>query len=105
MPTTREAFQQAATGKTAKAPLDTAVAFSRNLGWKIRKEQEALGPKRIEIAATGGVYSSHLVTLTPLEIGGGFGRRRGRGKRKSGAERDVGGGSEVVLALDRSCSC
>jgi molybdopterin/thiamine biosynthesis adenylyltransferase len=44
-------------------------AFSRNIGWLTRAEQQALRGKRIAIAGLGGVGGSHLLTLTRLGIG------------------------------------
>jgi molybdopterin/thiamine biosynthesis adenylyltransferase len=48
---------------------DYHEAFSRNLGWVTRTEQEVLRNKRIAIAGMGGVGGSHLLTLTRLGIG------------------------------------
>jgi molybdopterin/thiamine biosynthesis adenylyltransferase len=44
-------------------------AFSRNLGWLTREEQEILRFKRVAIAGLGGVGGSHLLTLARLGIG------------------------------------
>ncbi len=44
-------------------------AFSRNLGWVTRHEQEILRTKRVAIAGLGGVGGSHLLTLARLGIG------------------------------------
>jgi molybdopterin/thiamine biosynthesis adenylyltransferase/nitroreductase len=44
-------------------------AFSRNLGWLTRNEQEILRFKRVAIAGLGGVGGSHLLTLARLGIG------------------------------------
>lgn len=44
-------------------------AFSRNIGWLTRAEQQALRGKRVAIAGLGGVGGSHLLTLTRLGIG------------------------------------
>lgn len=48
---------------------DYDLAFSRNIGWVTRTEQEILRNKRIAIAGLGGVGGSHLLTLTRLGIG------------------------------------
>lgn len=44
-------------------------AFSRNIGWLTRKEQNQLRHKRVAIAGLGGVGGSHLLTLCRLGIG------------------------------------
>ena len=44
-------------------------AFSRNIGWVTRAEQQALRGKRVAIAGLGGVGGSHLLTLSRLGIG------------------------------------
>lgn len=44
-------------------------AFSRNIGWVTRDEQQALRGKRVAIAGLGGVGGSHLLTLARLGIG------------------------------------
>lgn len=44
-------------------------AFSRNIGWVTRAEQQVLRSKRVAIAGLGGVGGSHLVTLARLGIG------------------------------------
>lgn len=51
------------------ASFDYHKAFSRNIGWVTRKEQEILRGKRIAIAGMGGVGGVHLLTLTRLGIG------------------------------------
>jgi len=48
---------------------DYYSAFSRNIGWITRQEQDILKSKRIAIAGLGGVGGSHLLTLTRLGIG------------------------------------
>ena len=48
---------------------DYQTAFSRNIGWVTRPEQEALRHKRVAIAGLGGVGGGHLLTLTRLGIG------------------------------------
>ena len=58
-----------ADGHPATDAFDYDVAFSRNLGWVTREEQQALRHKRIAIAGLGGVGGLHLVTLTRLGIG------------------------------------
>jgi len=45
------------------------LAFSRNIGWVTRGEQQVLRGKRVAIAGMGGVGGSHLLTLTRLGIG------------------------------------
>lgn len=49
---------------------DYLSAFSRNIGWITREEQQLLRSKRIAIAGLGGVGGSHLLTLTRLGVGG-----------------------------------
>ncbi len=44
-------------------------AFSRNIGWVTRAEQQALRGKRVAIAGMGGVGGVHLLTLARLGIG------------------------------------
>jgi molybdopterin/thiamine biosynthesis adenylyltransferase len=44
-------------------------AFSRNIGWLTRQEQETLRHKRVAIAGLGGVGGIHLLTLCRLGIG------------------------------------
>lgn len=48
---------------------DYAQAFSRNIGWVTRQEQEILRGKRVAIAGMGGVGGVHLLTLARLGIG------------------------------------
>ncbi len=43
-------------------------AFSRNIGWVTRAEQETLRGKRVAIAGLGGVGGVHLLTLVRLGI-------------------------------------
>ena len=50
-------------------PFDHAEAFSRNIGWLTRQEQDALRHKRVAIAGLGGVGGVHLLTLCRLGIG------------------------------------
>ena len=52
-----------------KKTFDYTTAFSRNIGWITRQEQESLKNKCIAIAGLGGVGGSHLITLTRLGIG------------------------------------
>lgn len=51
-------------------PFDYGQAFSRNIGWVTRQEQERLRKKRVAIAGMGGVGGVHLLTLARLGIGG-----------------------------------
>ena len=44
-------------------------AFSRNIGWVTRDEQEALRSRTVAIAGMGGVGGIHLLTLARLGIG------------------------------------
>jgi molybdopterin/thiamine biosynthesis adenylyltransferase len=44
-------------------------AFSRNIGWLTRQEQDQLRHKRVAIAGLGGVGGVHLLTLCRLGIG------------------------------------
>lgn len=44
-------------------------AFSRNIGWITKEEQQILRRKKVAIAGLGGVGGSHLLTLTRLGIG------------------------------------
>jgi molybdopterin/thiamine biosynthesis adenylyltransferase len=44
-------------------------AFSRNIGWLTRQEQDQLRHKRVAIAGMGGVGGIHLLTLCRLGIG------------------------------------
>lgn len=44
-------------------------AFSRNIGWVTRAEQQALRGKCVAIAGLGGVGGVHLLTLARLGIG------------------------------------
>lgn len=44
-------------------------AFSRNIGWLTRQEQDSLRHKRVAIAGLGGVGGNHLLSLTRLGIG------------------------------------
>lgn len=48
---------------------DYQTAFSRNIGWVTREEQEKLRNQRIAIAGMGGVGGVYLLTLTRLGIG------------------------------------
>lgn len=50
-------------------PFDYQTAFSRNIGWVTREEQDTLKCKRIAIAGLGGVGGSHLLTLARLGVG------------------------------------
>ena len=44
-------------------------AFSRNIGWVTRSEQDTLKAKRVAIAGMGGVGGVHLLTLVRMGIG------------------------------------
>jgi molybdopterin/thiamine biosynthesis adenylyltransferase len=48
---------------------DYSTAFSRNIGWVTRDEQEVLRSKRVAIAGLGGVGGLHLLTLARLGVG------------------------------------
>ncbi len=48
---------------------DYKLAFSRNLGWLTKQEQEILRNKRIAIAGMGGGGGEYVITLTRLGIG------------------------------------
>jgi molybdopterin/thiamine biosynthesis adenylyltransferase len=48
---------------------DYSQAFSRNIGWVTREEQERLRNTRVAIAGLGGVGGFHLLTLARLGIG------------------------------------
>lgn len=48
---------------------DYHEAFSRNLGWVTREEQDRLRRCRVAIAGLGGVGGFHLLTLARLGIG------------------------------------
>ncbi|MCM8612265.1 ThiF family adenylyltransferase [Accumulibacter sp.] len=48
---------------------DYEEAFSRNIGWLTRAEQQLLRGKRVAIAGLGGVGGSHLLTLARLGVG------------------------------------
>lgn len=50
-------------------PFSYDEAFSRNIGWVTRPEQQALRGRRVAIAGLGGVGGSHLLTLARLGIG------------------------------------
>jgi len=43
-------------------------AFSRNIGWLTRQEQDSLRHQRVAIAGLGGVGGFHLLTLCRLGI-------------------------------------
>jgi len=44
-------------------------AFSRNIGWVTKDEQQILREKRVAIAGAGGVGGVHLLTLARLGVG------------------------------------
>lgn len=48
---------------------DYNTAFSRNIGWVTKTEQDKLRNARVAIAGMGGVGGIHLLTLTRLGIG------------------------------------
>lgn len=50
-------------------PFNYEEAFSRNIGWLTRQEQDSLRHKRVAIAGLGGVGGVHLLTLCRLGIG------------------------------------
>ena len=50
-------------------PFEHQTAFSRNIGWITRQEQDTLKSKCIAIAGLGGVGGSHLLTLVRLGVG------------------------------------
>jgi len=50
-------------------PFNYDEAFSRNIGWLTRQEQELLRHKCVAIAGLGGVGGVHLLTLCRLGIG------------------------------------
>jgi molybdopterin/thiamine biosynthesis adenylyltransferase len=54
---------------SAMNAFDYDQAFSRNIGWVTREEQEALRHKRVAIGGLGGVGGSHLIVLSRLGIG------------------------------------
>jgi molybdopterin/thiamine biosynthesis adenylyltransferase len=45
------------------------AAFSRNIGWVTKAEQQTLRAKRIAVAGLGGVGGAHLLTLVRLGVG------------------------------------
>ena len=47
---------------------DYHAAFSRNVGWVTRQEQDVLADKRVAIGGLGGVGGSHLLTLARLGV-------------------------------------
>ena len=51
------------------AQFDFYKAFTRNIGWVTRNEQDVLRGKRVAIAGLGGVGGVHLLTLARLGIG------------------------------------
>lgn len=55
--------------QTVAAEFNYDEAFSRNIGWVSRAEQQTLRGKRVAIAGLGGVGGSHLLTLARLGIG------------------------------------
>ena len=75
VPQTPRATPAKSVAPTAAAPADRAPgfpydeAFSRNIGWVTRAEQQILRGKRVAIAGLGGVGGAHLLTLARLGIG------------------------------------
>jgi molybdopterin/thiamine biosynthesis adenylyltransferase len=53
----------------SNAGFDYERAFSRNIGWLTRNEQEKLRGARVAIAGLGGVGGAHLLTLARLGLG------------------------------------
>lgn len=53
----------------SNSSFDYQAAFSRNIGWVTRQEQERLRRARVAIAGLGGVGGAHLLTLARLGIG------------------------------------
>jgi molybdopterin-synthase adenylyltransferase len=51
------------------ASFSYAEAFSRNIGWVTRAEQETLRETKVAIAGMGGVGGIHLITLARLGVG------------------------------------
>ncbi len=49
-------------------PFDHEDAFSRNIGWVTREEQQRLRRARIAVAGLGGVGGIHALTLTRLGV-------------------------------------
>ncbi len=56
------------TNVTPNVAFDYDTAFSRNIGWVTRDEQQILRGKRVAIAGLGGVGGRHLLTLARLGI-------------------------------------
>lgn len=54
---------------TAIAEFDYDTAFSRNIGWVTREEQQALRTKKVAIGGMGGVGGVHALTLARSGIG------------------------------------
>jgi molybdopterin/thiamine biosynthesis adenylyltransferase len=52
----------------AREAFDYATAFSRNIGWVTRAEQDALRQKCVAIAGMGGVGGFHLMTLARMGV-------------------------------------
>lgn len=50
-------------------PFSYSQAFSRNIGWVTREEQEKLRRSTVAIAGVGGVGGVHAVTLARLGVG------------------------------------
>ena len=48
---------------------DYEEAFSRNIGWVTKEEQQTLRSKRVAIGGLGGVGGSHAIVLSRMGIG------------------------------------
>lgn len=64
----RLVFEPKQVNRGMTAQFDYGAAFSRNIGWVSRAEQEILRSKRVAIAGLGGVGGQHLLTLARLGI-------------------------------------
>ncbi len=58
-----------ATGPGVVVDFDYTTAFSRNIGWLTRAEQDKIRDSRIAIAGLGGVGGAHVLSLLRLGIG------------------------------------
>ena len=68
IPHLHDSASGADTGEPPTAPFDYQQAFSRNIGWVTRAEQQVLRNKRVAIAGGGGVGGVHLLTLARLGV-------------------------------------
>jgi hypothetical protein len=57
------------TGPGVVVDFDYTTAFSRNIGWLTRAEQDKIRDSRIAIAGLGGVGGAHVLSLLRLGIG------------------------------------